>query len=212
MNSTRDQILNTLKSRGQTTIADLAEGLGISPVSVRHHLSALLAQGLIRSAEVRHNARAGRPQLVYSLTDAALERFPAKYMRLSERLLDELKAALPPDAIERMFTRIAEEAVLEYAPRLTNKTLAEKMDVLVEILGAEGFMAEWNKAGERFSLTEHNCPYLRIGQRHPEVCAIDQTMIQHILQANVEKTTCVLNGAERCVFVITPGQPATVAG
>lgn len=212
MNSTRDQILNTLKSRGQTTIADLAEGLGISPVSVRHHLSALLAQGLIRSAEVRHNARAGRPQLVYSLTDAALERFPAKYMRLSERLLDELKAALPPEAIERMFTRIAEDVAAEYAPKLNGKVLEEKMDVLVSILGAEGFMAEWNRAGEQFSLTEHNCPYLRIGQRHPEVCAIDQTMIQNILQATVEKTTCVLNGAERCVFVITPGQPATVAG
>src|SRR5262245_58261363 len=111
MNSTRDQILNTLKSRGQTTIVELAEGLGISPVSVRHHLSALQAQGLIRATEVRHaeRARAGRPQLAYSLTDAALERFPAKYMRLSERLLDELKAALPPEAIERMFSRIAEE-------------------------------------------------------------------------------------------------------
>ena len=212
MNSTRDQVLNTLKSRGQTTIAELAESLGISPVSVRHHLAALQAQGLIRAAEVRHNARAGRPQLVYSLTDAALERFPAKYMRLSERLLDELKAALSPEMIERMFARIAEEAVSKYAPRLDNKTLSQKLDILVEILGAEGFMAEWNKAGERFSLTEHNCPYLRLGQRHPEVCAIDQAMIQHVLQANVEKTTCMLNGAAHCVFVITPGQTTSVAG
>jgi len=212
MNSTRDQILNILKSHNQTTIVELAEGLGISPVSVRHHLAALQAQGLIRASEVRHNARAGRPHLAYSLTDAALERFPAKYMRLSGRLLDELKAALPPETIEHMFTRIAEEAVAEYTPRLKNKTLSEKLDVLVEILGEEGFMAEWNKAGERFSLTEHNCPYLRLGQRHPEVCAIDQTMIQHILQANVEKTTCMLNGAERCVFVITPGQTPSIAG
>lgn len=212
MSSTRDQILNTIKSRGQSTIAELAGSLGISPVSVRHHLSALQAEGLVRAAEVRNSARAGRPHLAYSLTDAALERFPAKYMRLSERLLNELKAALPPDAIERIFTRIAEDAVSEYAPRLTGKTLDEKMDILVKILGAEGFMAEWNKAGERFSLTEHNCPYLRIGQHHPEVCAIDQTMIQHLLQATVEKTTCVLNGAERCVFVITPTEPASVAG
>jgi predicted ArsR family transcriptional regulator len=188
------------------TIADLAEALGISPVSVRHHLSALQAQNLVRATEVRHGARAGRPHLTYSLTETALERFPTKYMRLSERLLDELKSTLPPEAIERMFSRIAEEAVAEYAPRLKDKALNEKMDVLVEILGAEGFMAQWNKAGERIALTEYNCPYLRLGQRHPEVCAIDQSLIEQVLQANVEKTTCVLNGAERCVFVITPDE------
>ncbi len=212
MNSTRDQVLNTLKTHGPTTIAELAEGLGISPVSVRHHLSALQAQGLIRGTEVRNGVRAGRPHLTYTLTDAALERFPTKYMRLSERLLDELKASLPPEAIERMFTHIAADAVSEYAPKLAGKTLEEKMDVLVELLGAEGFMAHWNKTGEQFALTEYNCPYLRIGQRHPEVCVIDQTMIQNVLQANVEKTTCMLDGAERCVFVITPGKPLAIAG
>lgn len=202
MSTTRDHLLRHLRTAGQATIAELAETLGVYPVSVRHHLSALQAEGLLRSVEVRGGV--GRPHLAYSLTDAAQERFPAKYFQFSERLLDELKASLPPDAIEAIFTRMAEGMVAEYARRMQDKPLDEKMELLVEMLGAEGFMAKWNRAGEAIHLTEYNCPYVRIGQRHPEICTIDQAVIRQVLDADVEKTNCVLTGAERCVFVIRP--------
>jgi predicted ArsR family transcriptional regulator len=206
MNTTREQLLRAIRARSQATIAELAEALRISVVSIRHHLSTLQAEGLVESAEVRRGAQAGRPHLVYSLTEAALERFPTKYVRLSERLLDELKASLPPAVIENIFAQMAQGVVAEYSHKLAGKSLEEKLELLVGILGEEGFLAEWNRSGEIISLTEYNCPYVRIGQRHPEICAIDETVIRHVLDAAVEKTTCVLNGAERCVFVITPNK------
>jgi DeoR family suf operon transcriptional repressor len=206
MSSTREQILRTIKTQNQATVAGLAAALEISTVSVRHHLSSLQAEGLVRSSEVRHGV--GRPHLAYALTEAAQERFPARYMRLSGRLIDELKASLPAQALEDMFTRMAEGMVAEYAARLDGKSLDEKMNLLMELLGTEGF---WNKTGETISLTEYSCPYLAIGQRHPEVCAIDQTVIEQVLKASVEKTTCVLDGADRCVFVITPRPSATIS-
>ena len=92
----------------------------------------------------------------------------------------------------------------EYATQLEGKTLKEKMELLVEMLGAEGFMAKWNQTGETISLTEYNCPYFAIGQRHPEVCTIDQTLISRVLDRPVEKSTCLLNGDQRCVFIIHP--------
>jgi DeoR family suf operon transcriptional repressor len=206
--STREQILRLVKARGQATIADLAEALGISTVSVRHHISTLQAEGLLRSAEVRHGV--GRPHFEYSLTEAAQERFPAKYLRLSERLLDELKMQLPRDVLEAMFTRMAEGMVADYAARLEGKSLEEKMGLLMELLGAEGFLAHWNRTGETISLTEYNCPYIHIGQRHPEVCAIDEAVIRVALNADVEKTKCVLNGGDHCAFVITPSKPIEI--
>ncbi len=209
MNTTRDQILHAIKSHRQSTIAELAESLRISAISVRHHLSTLQAEGMVQSVEIRRGV--GRPHLAYSLTEAAHDRFPAKYMQLSERLLDELKASLPAQAIEAIFARMAEGMVAEYAAKLQGKMLKEKLETLVEMLGAEGFMAKWNITGETISLTEYNCPYLRIGQRHPEVCVIDRTIISQVLAADVEKKTCVLNGGEHCVFVITPNKPAPAA-
>jgi predicted ArsR family transcriptional regulator len=206
--STRDEVLRTIKAAGPATVAHLAEVIEISPVSVRHHLAALQADGLVRSTEVRHGV--GRPHLVYMLTEAAHERFPARYLRLSDRLLDELKATLPAPALEEMFTRMAEGMVAEYRARLAGRTLEEKMELLMELLGTEGFLARWNRTGETIALTEYSCPYLAIGQRHPEVCAIDQTVIRELLNATVEKTTCVLEGGDRCVFVITPPPGATI--
>jgi predicted ArsR family transcriptional regulator len=71
-------------------------------------------------------------------------------------------------------------------------------------------MAHWNRTGETISLTHYSCPYLYIGQRHPEVCAIDETVIRHVLEADVEKTTCVLQGGDHCAFLITPPKTGTV--
>jgi DeoR family suf operon transcriptional repressor len=202
MSSTKETILNFLKSNGSTTIAELAAELGVTTVSIRHHLSSLLAEGLIRGAEERHGV--GRPHLIYSLTDAGQERFPARYVRLSRRLLDELKATLEPDQIEAMFTRMAAGIVADNANRLEGKSLEEKLALLVEMLGEEGFMAAWNVVGERVELTEYHCPYLRIGQRHPEVCRIDHSLISQVLAMPVERNACLLDGDDHCTFTIVP--------
>ncbi len=207
MSVIRDQILRTIKARGSATIAELADTLAISAVSARHHLSTLQAEGLVTSSEIRQGV--GRPRHTYSLTPTALERFPTKYVRLSERLLDELKVTFDPKQIEALFAHMAEGMAAEIAVRLEGKPLDQKLELLVEALGAEGFLAKWKRSGETVWLTEYNCPYLHVGQRHPEVCAIDQAMISRALGADVEKTTCVLNGAENCEFVITPAKPVT---
>jgi predicted ArsR family transcriptional regulator len=106
---------------------------------------------------------------------------------------------------------MAEGIAAEVAQQVAGKPIEERLQVLVSILGAEGFMAKWNRVGENIHLTEYNCPYIHIGQRHPEICTIDQTLMRQVLAADVEKTNCVLNGAERCVFVITPAaQPEEI--
>ena len=43
MNSTRDRILKTLLTHPNATISDLADAVDINTISVRHHLTNLLA-------------------------------------------------------------------------------------------------------------------------------------------------------------------------
>ncbi|MBI3243827.1 MAG: ArsR family transcriptional regulator [Chloroflexi bacterium] len=207
---TRDSILNMLRRRGPLSVNDLADVTGVTPVSVRHHLSALQAEGLITATE--SHSSVGRPKLMYSLTQAAVERFPTKYLRFTDRLLDELKTALPSLMIEKIFEAMAYDIASGHASRLEGKTLDEKLTLLAEILGEEGFMAEWNKVGEAYQLTEYNCPYFMIGQRHPEVCTIDQTLISKMLSRPVAKSTCLLNGDQRCVFVIGGAENTSIKG
>lgn len=202
MSATRDEVLNYLQRRGSAGVNELAEATGVTPVSIRHHLSALQAEGMIATSEAHSGV--GRPKLLYSLTHAAHERFPTKYLRLTDRLLDEMKSAMPAPMIERMFAAIAQDIAADHAARFQGKSLEEMLELLVELLGEEGFMAAWNKVGDSYHLTEYNCPYFVIGQRHPEVCTIDQTLISKVLDRPVEKSNCLLNGDQRCVFIIHP--------
>ena len=45
MTTTREQVLNEVRARGQASITELAECLGVTPVAVRHHVAALQGRG-----------------------------------------------------------------------------------------------------------------------------------------------------------------------
>lgn len=200
MKSTRDRILQTLLTHPTATISDLAEAVNINTISVRHHLTNLQAEGLIQASEERHGV--GRPRLIYSLTDTGLERFPTRYMNLTNRLLEQLKSYLPQEEINNIFIRMAKSLAEDQADKIKKLTLEQKLDFLRKTLGEEGFMIEWAKVGEDYEITETACPFYHVGQSHPEVCVMDQTLISTMLSIPTEKVQCVLNGDVHCTYLI----------
>src|SRR5512141_1924811 len=104
MKSTKDKILQTLLRRPKITINELAEAVGINPISVRHHLTNLQMEGLVAADEERHGV--GRPRLVYSLTEDGMEKFPTKYLRLTTRLLTQLKASMRAPVVAQLFNKL----------------------------------------------------------------------------------------------------------
>jgi len=65
MKSTKEKVLQTLADNPRSNITEIADAIGINPISVRHHLTNLQADNLIASEEERHGV--GRPRLVYFL-------------------------------------------------------------------------------------------------------------------------------------------------
>jgi DeoR family suf operon transcriptional repressor len=197
---TRDVILRTLRANGRCTVKELAEAAGISPVSVRHHLSALQADDLIHSEEVRHGV--GRPLHVYSLTEEAHELFPTRYFRLTNRLLDEIKESLTDEALQLLLSSVADSMADSYANQLEGLPLEQRLRRLVELLDEEGFSAELERREGEFMIREMSCPYLQIGMQHPEVCTIDQAFIAKALSLPVERVRCMLDGDAHCAFSV----------
>lgn len=197
---TRELILKTLRSRGSCTVKDLADAAGISPVSVRHHLSSLQADDLIESEEVRHGV--GRPHHVFSLTEDGYELFPTRYYRLTNRLLGELKESLPDRSIRTLLSGVADSMAEGYASQLEGLPLEKRLARLVELLNEEGFNADIEHKGGEVVLRELSCPYFHIGQSHPEVCLIDQAFIARALSLPVERVRCLLDGDAHCAFLI----------
>ncbi|WP_299028203.1 ArsR family transcriptional regulator [uncultured Thermanaerothrix sp.] len=200
LKSTRERILQTLLNSPRRTINELAQAAGISPISVRHHLNALLAEGLVTSEEERHGV--GRPRLVYYLTEAGLERFPTRYVRLTTRLLDQLKGTLSPETISEIFAQIGEEIATNYHDVVAKMSTEERLEFLREVLAEEGFLVEWEKEGDTYRIREINCPYYYLSQQYPEVCSVDQRLISTLLAYPADKVTCVVQKDQRCVYII----------
>lgn len=199
--STRDKILHTIKTLHEATVEDLAEAADVSPVTVRHHLNALQADGLVTVQSIRR--KVGRPHYIYSLSEEGEELFPQRYFRLSGRLLGELKRQFPADMVNNLFNGAAENILDEHQGEFEHLPFEAKLNFLVKLLSQEGFMANWEKTAEGdYQITEHSCPYLSIGETHSEVCTFDKGLMLRVLQTEVQQHSCMIEGDACCQFTI----------
>jgi predicted ArsR family transcriptional regulator len=200
MKSTRDRILQTLLRHPRSTINELAEAVGINPISVRHHLTNLQVEALVTAEEERHGV--GRPRLVYFLTEDGLEKFPTRYLRLTTRLLSQMKEKYPGPMVGDLFKEVATNLAAEHQDQLKGLSVEQRLDALGDLLAEEGFAVEWERKGDEYHIHEITCPYLQVGQSHPEVCIVDQTLISKMLAVPAEKIQCILSGATHCTYVV----------
>jgi predicted ArsR family transcriptional regulator len=206
MNKTRDQILEILLKRQRCTINELAEIVEINPISVRHHISKLEAQGKVSSEEEKHGV--GRPRRVYFLTNTGMEQFPHRYLTLSIRLLEQLKETLPKATVKKLFKEIAADMVNDHTTQvdLSQLDLSERVTLISRLLQNEGFTIEVASNDHGFEIKETSCPYKHVGVEHPEICLVDETIIEKVLAVDIQKTHCVLNGDPYCAY-LAPAEP-----
>ncbi len=200
MKTTRERIIQMLLKNPRSSINDLADEVGINAISVRHHLTNLQRDGLVNAEEERHGV--GRPRLVYNLTEKGLEQFPTSYLKLTNRLLDQMKEKLGEQTIRNMFDDIAKDLASEYTKKGLTLPMEQKLDLVKELLRQEGFSVEWESDGNKYYIHEITCPYYHISQSHPEVCQIDQSLISSVLAVPAEKIKCVLRGDKHCTYII----------
>ena len=196
--TTREVILHGIKSSPHSTVEELAEVADVSPVTVRHHLNALQAEGVIETASIRR--KVGRPYYVYSLSEKGQELFPKRYVRLTSRLLDEMKGRLPEEIVNEIFNGVVDNVLEEHRGEFEHLPLEQRLDYLVELLAEEGFLSTWEKTDTGYRLVEYSCPYLSIGSTHVEVCSFDRKLMDGILQLPVQQNSCMLQGANCCQF------------
>lgn len=198
--STRDTILYTLKTTHEAKVEDLADAANISPVTVRHHLNGLQADGLIKVRSVRR--KVGRPYYVYSLSPQGHELFPKRYYSLTNRLLREMKDQLSEDVVDNLFTGVVDGIVEDHRAEFEHLPFEGKLDYLIDLLEQEGFLAKWEKTEDGYELIEYSCPYILVGRRHSEICTLDKQLMISVLDATVTQHRCMLNGDDCCQFAV----------
>ncbi len=205
MQETRQLILEILKTHGQATVDGLADALGLTPMTVRHHLGILEERDLIVSEVER--GRVGRPRYVYRLTPAADELFPRAYHLLAERVLAKIKEQYGVDEARAILQAVAGDLAASHADEVADKPLAERLVCVEDIMAAEGFRVRLGE-GQQATVEVCNCAYRHVAAQHPEVCELDHALMEGLLGQPLERVKHAPAGDDCCRFVVAESSPA----
>jgi len=205
MQATRERILNILKERGQVTVGELSQDLGLTSVTVRHHIEILRGEGLVAAPIVRRRKAPGRPKHVYTLTEKAAILFPKRYSHLIGQILDEVRAHFSPDEVDQMMNRIGER-LADQATLPADGDFKVRLVATIEFLDGLGYMAHWEREpGDDGDYLVHiaNCPYERASHQDSEICGLDMAMLTRLLGVAPQRVASVVQGDHQCAYVIS---------
>ncbi len=127
----------------------------------------------------------GRPRHGLQLAPKASSLFPKAYVGVTCAALAYIEEKLGRKAVEDVLRRRQSETL--------------------PLRDQEGYIAEDKKHGfSKFEILEHNCPIIAIAENYWEACTVENEMFRKVLDANVETTHRVVDGANVCRFLITP--------
>lgn len=203
MQSTRREILITLKKRGGMTADELSEVLGITAMGVRRHLMTLERDGLVEYRPVQRGV--GRPSYVYSLTELADDLFPKNYDRFANELLDIVRTLDGEEKVEELFAKRMERLEATYAPYLANKNLPQQLAELTRIQNENGYLAKWEQVDDNtFVFLEHNCAIAKIANECQFACDYELKLLSNLLDADeIVRENHMASGDISCRYRIT---------
>lgn len=198
----RETILETLSARGALPLPEIARAVGLTTTATRYHIGLLECEGLVKRCPAQHHGNVGRPVLIYALAEAGCECLPKQYAVLAQELLAEIEASIGQDESRLLLRRIGRR-VAESAPSLRPGAGAQaRLRRAARFLGARGYVAQITSNKRISALTVLSCPYRRVAQTHPELCAMDTAMMQALLGARGTAVRHRRNANGQCQFEI----------
>ena len=201
MQHTRRQILDCIKLKGGMSVDQLGRELQIMPVTIRAHINVLERSNLVKRKELR-TGKAGRPRIVYSLTDAAEDLFPKDYDHLAASLISNIRDLYGNDSVKQVLKRVGVEMARSNADEVKSEDLAERIKGATRVMNKIGSLATWQKDQHGYSVTAHNCPYLHVANECADICNMEVAFLKEVLDREVMLECSVVGGAHNCRFFI----------
>lgn len=202
--STADRLLHLLKMRGPQQAVDAGGVLGMTAEAARQQLVKLVSAGLVESFSQTRGV--GRPAQLWQLTAKGHGRFPDGHGGLTVQLLDAVRETFGEQAIERLIGVREEQSRDVYRRELAKASdLPGRVELLAQIRSREGYMADFSARDDgSFLLVENHCPICAAATTCQGFCRSELQTFEQVLEARVERTEHLLQGARRCAYLITP--------
>lgn len=198
MQATRQDILDYLRRYGRGTVKELGDHLRLTSTGIRQHLTVLERDGLVESHEERGHV--GRPALIYRLTSMGDAIFPKKYDALANALIEEARALLGTDALQKLMKNVAARFAEPYMVRLEGRGPAERAVEATKIIQERGCLAECEPEGDDMLIRQQSCPFPGVAQRNSAVCALEVEFVRRLVGADARLTTSLLRGDGACTY------------
>ena len=168
--STAQQILELLKDTPSATALELSEVLHITKADAHYHISNLLRAGLVEvSSDLAQNGMRGRPARSFRLT-------PISRLNNHKLLLEAILKLHPEilgnkDSLEALCNTMTPSS----DPSTPLRTRVVSTNAFLTI---NNYRPTWEASprGPKFLL--HYCPYFSLLENHPEICQLDQAILQ----------------------------------
>jgi predicted ArsR family transcriptional regulator len=202
--STADRLLHLLKMRGPQQAVDAGGVLGMTAEAARQQLVKLVSAGLVESFSQARGV--GRPAQLWQLTGKGHGRFPDGHSGLTVQLLDAVRETFGEQAIDRLISVREEQSRDVYRRELAKAAdLPGRVELLAQIRSREGYMADFSVRDDgSFLLVENHCPICAAATTCQGFCRSELQTFEQVLEARVERTEHLLQGARRCAYLITP--------
>lgn len=193
MATSRQKILTHLRKARFASAREIARALRLSPANVRHHLSVLCADGRVERIGVHNREGRGRPEKVYSLAQSALG---DNLAALADALLGVAGKKLDVEAVAERLLDTRQFANLPIPRRLT---------ALIEALNEMHYQAHWEAGKEGPRILFGRCPYWKVMENHPEICKMDQALLQNAMAQPVSGLRKNESARGLCPFIFQIG-------
>jgi predicted ArsR family transcriptional regulator len=209
MQATRQRIVELLRERGEATVEELAGAVGLTQMAIRHHLNVLQSENLVITSKVRRHNAPGRPQQLYSLTEAADGLRLEDYYRLTSHLLDALTDSMGSQTTMKLLRRIAARMAAEAPALEEGQSFADQLEQVTGFLTRNGFVCRWEKLNGSYAIHTLVCPYRQIARANSDICELDMALISHLLNMQPRRTACIAQGDEYCTYILGSYQPSS---
>ena len=198
-------LLLQLMRRGPTTVEEMATATELTPNAVRFHLASMEAAGEVVSAGVRRHEGAGKPAVLYVLTEATEMAFSKAYAPVLEACIQELRDSVPREELVPFLRRVGER--LGTAHGAARGSLAQRVEKGSELLNGLGGCTVVSKESGTFTIKGQGCcPLGAVVADEPCVCEAVESLLANVIGAHVEQR-CHHGERPSCCFQIRTAPP-----
>jgi predicted ArsR family transcriptional regulator len=180
-------------------VDELSKVFRVTPANIRHHLSILSEQGSVKVIGQKAVTFKGRPAQIYSSSQLSdLNNLD----HLADALLCTLMCNSGENERNQLIENITMHMCAEIKTDFTNPT--RRLYSTIHSLNRMNYHAHWEAHIENPHIMLGHCPYRAILDSHPELCQVDASLLEYLLDApvrQIEKQTINVKGIPQCVFI-----------